>query len=181
MRVLGVLVLLTVGLFATPVWADEEAEEEPSPAPLQSVVPTSEAPVPLPDRPRQHNWYGWQVMMADAASVTSVHLGLEQRSEELALLGVGGYFFGGPLVHWAHGHVGKGFGSLGIRVGAPIAGAMIGEWEGLALGFVGAWVIDAAALAHENVEEERPKSGWQLAPVASITPKQSLFGVSGAF
>jgi hypothetical protein len=35
--------------------------------------------------------------------------------------GLGLYALGGPIVHWAHGEVGAGFGSLGLRVVLPLA------------------------------------------------------------
>ena len=36
------------------------------------------------------------------------------------LLGLSTYVLGGPIVHFAHGNAGKGFASLGLRVGAPL-------------------------------------------------------------
>ena len=38
----------------------------------------------------------------------------------------GGYALGGPIVHWAHRNVGKGFASLGINVAAIMTGTFIG-------------------------------------------------------
>ena len=85
---------------------------------------------------------------------------------------VTGYFFGGPIVHWSHGQVGRGFASLGIRVAAPLLFAGLGyavfqrngsgeDLRGLAgailgfgLGVVSAIVVDAAALAYEKVDED---------------------------
>jgi hypothetical protein len=37
----------------------------------------------------------------------------------LAFAGLGIYALGGPIVHWAHGRVGTGFGSLALRVVVP--------------------------------------------------------------
>ena len=78
------------------------------------------------------------------------------------------------MIHWAHGHVAKGWGSLGLRAGLPVLGAIAGvvigsvacsksndvEFIGCpvvvgALGFLAgaasAPVVDAAILAREPV------------------------------
>jgi len=95
---------------------------------------------------------------------------------ELAVAGLLGYGFGAPIVHWAHGNAGKGFGSLGIRAGAFtlfVAGAVscseshsdsgggcILALVG-ALGLVAAIPIDAAVLAYDDPKDD----GVSLGPL----------------
>ena len=120
-------------------------------------------------RERSH-WYGWQNLVVDGGVlVASAGLGAANGSAGGVLL-VTGYLFGGPIVHWSHGQIGRGFASFGIRVGAPLVLGTLGYvafsgdrtsngWAG-AIGFVlgfgfgvlSAIVIDAAALAYEKVE-----------------------------
>jgi hypothetical protein len=86
---------------------------------------------------------------------------------------------GGPIVHWAHENVGRSFGSLGIRVGAPVVDAGLGcvavgnsEEFGCLGGFVlggilgtaAAVAIDAAALAYESAPENT--YAFVVSPVA---------------
>jgi hypothetical protein len=74
-----------------------------------------------------------------------------------------------PVVHWSHGHLGKGFGSLALNVGGPfmtgVVGALaldpdpgcavvgcIGFGVGVVLGALIAPLIDIAALSTEDVQ-----------------------------
>lgn len=90
-------------------------------------------------------------------------------STTAADVGLFGFLLGAPVVHFAHGHVGKGFLSMGLRVGMPLAlgygfasaascsssddfGCGLGELVlGILLGAAGASAIDAAAIAREKV------------------------------
>jgi hypothetical protein len=92
-------------------------------------------------------------------------------NEALATLGSAGYFLGAPIVHFAHGNVGAGLGSLAIRGGSfgvailgfascwgnnsDVCGLMV---FGL-LGMVAAIPIDAAVLAYEEDEYEDEEDG----------------------
>jgi hypothetical protein len=79
---------------------------------------TLPGPAPPPvERPQADSpSYGGQIFAADGI-VAAMALG--SGSGEV-LLGLG---LTGPLIHTAHGHLGTGFASLGLRIGAPIAGA----------------------------------------------------------
>jgi hypothetical protein len=135
--------------------------------------------------PTEKRWYGWQTLLVDGASVLTIPFGI----------GIVGYFVGGPIVHLAHGHVGKAFGDLGLRVATPlvVGGVMLaaldsgGDTRGTdgappsaALIFVGldllvsagvASVVDAAALAWE----QRPVKPAQPAPTL-VVPTVSMRG-----
>jgi hypothetical protein len=82
-----------------------------------------------------------------------------------------------PLVHWTHGNVGRGFLSLGLNVGLPITGAMIGEASdigGLSIPLVvlafTAWpIVDVAALSYEDPSASKRKNKSAM-PSFSILP-----------
>jgi hypothetical protein len=90
--------------------------------------------------------YGEQIILADVGSLVLGFGGTGiagatkggAAGGAIAVTGMFGYFVGGPTVHFAHGRVGAGIGLVG--------------------GMLGAMVIDAALLAHEDVPTEKPAS-----------------------
>lgn len=184
---------------AAPARPPEPTTPAPGPAPLPEPVPpvasTPQQPavtsrelneLEQPAAPKKR-WYGWQTIAADAGWIACAVLASEEDNGTLGNLAVAGYFLGGPIVHWGHGHVGKGFASLGLRL-APIGLLTLAliayvaedtEDEGLfhdpgpvsttlfvaaALMVPGAMVIDAAALAYEEAEPEETKWSPRLSP-----------------
>ncbi len=112
--------------------AYEGPDSDPDPAP----EPEPAAGAPAHSRPT--HWYGYQTLGTDAAAIALLVPALvtnvpQGEQSGFALASSLTYGFGGPIVHWSHGAIGKGFGDLALRVGAPIA-----------LGFVGG-IIGAAA------------------------------------
>ncbi|MBI2892774.1 MAG: hypothetical protein HYY06_04430 [Deltaproteobacteria bacterium] len=117
------------------------------------------------ERPEARRWYGWQILVVDFASMMLI---------PAAGIGVGGYALGGPIVHWAQGETGRGFGSLAMRVLSPtllgLGGAAVmcangecdGEMGGLAaavglligaaIGAVSAIAVDVAVLGYGPAE-----------------------------
>jgi hypothetical protein len=144
-----------------------------------------------PDR----RWYGWQTLTVDAAAIT---LGIALTAEsDTAAVGasmlIGGYLFGGPIVHAGHGAWGKAAASLGTRVGAPFVGAILAvavtdcdDWCDLGyaavgglLGAGGAIALDAAAYAYEPAPEpERPTFGVSPILVPGTARRPPLFGAA---
>lgn len=105
------------------------AAPTPSGAPAGPAPPATAAPPYVPERARtQRKWYGWQTLIVDGAVVvSSIALGAASTNGSAgSSLFLGGYVLGGPIVHWANGEVGRGFGSLGLRLGAPVVGGMVG-------------------------------------------------------
>ena len=153
----------------------------------------------------KRQWYGWQTLLTDAGSLLLIVAAAESDdSGGYALAGAAGYLAGGPIVHAAHGHAGKAWGSLGLRAGAPLGGALVGlaigsasagdcagdlcGLEALAFGAVGfiigtgaAIVIDAAVIANEDVKVERPRAKFTVAPSVAVTSKGAFTGLSGTF
>jgi hypothetical protein len=160
------LVVLLVALIAGSrvARADEAGDAGVSPA-----APTS--------------WYGWQTLASDGSAVAlgALAYGVDKAggttiTNVFWTASVATFFVGAPVIHWKHGHVGKGFGSLGLRVGLPVAAFLggllignaacsdsdsdtsivgcpvaVGAVAGVA-GLVAAPIVDAAVLAREPVE-----------------------------
>jgi hypothetical protein len=124
----------------------------------------------------EEEWYGYQVAAPDVVGSVLLLAGIQSESVGAGALGVSGMFFGGPIVHAAHGHWGRAGASFGLRVGAPFLGAILGgplgaggksgkhaldgivyAIFGAGLGYVAAAVFDIAYLAYEDVPEARPR------------------------
>lgn len=168
----------------------------PTPLPPHAAMLTVEArATPLSAMVPTNRWYGWQVLLADVLGGTLASIGTA--TDVPALLVAGGVvqIAGAPTIHWAHGRVGAGFGSLGIRFGGPLLGGLaaagiqtasgfnidwIGVGVGASVGALVALVVDVAALSHERVV--RPQAEVtalvRRAPIF-ITPGLS-FGHGGA-
>jgi hypothetical protein len=163
-------------------------------SPLIYCPRPADAPVVQPATKRE--WYGWQVLLVDAGSILVMIGGAAAQSGAVA--GTGGLIYlGGPaVVHFAHGNVAKGFGSMGLRLGAPFAGALLGFGVGAAscssdrtscaavgagLGFLTGYLagisIDAGLLAYEDVKAETsaPAQSGARAPAPRVAkaPKAS--------
>lgn len=200
--------------------------------PSQTVVvaPPASQPAHLeePTAPRgkeEAKWYGYQTLIVDGASLGLVLGGAAMASHSsgssgssrsnsggdsggsVALAGGIGYLLGAPIVHWMHGRIGPGFGSLGLRVGLPLSGlfwgAIIGSaadsrhddgiGAGAAIGFVagigGAMLLDAALLAYEKPSErekeayEEAKAKHPIRWLPNLSPQKAgaTVGVSGVF
>lgn len=153
-----------------------------------------------PDGKPREVWYGWQtlIIMGVSAPLTFAY-------------GVGlfGFTFGGPIVHWSHGHVGRGFGALGLNFGLTAVGGLLGVaafcsndgcrglFGGLSgaaggvigggLGLLTANIIDVAALSYETVgggEEaarRRRSPRLTLAPQVAVSPQHAHLGLAGTF
>lgn len=109
--------------------AEEVSPETPAASAEETMAPTAPSP---PGR----EWYGTPIVVADLAAVTLLLLASQanggEMSLESALAGVGVYTLGGPIVHFGEGRTAAGFGSLGLRVGAPLLGTFMGAGGGSA-------------------------------------------------
>ena len=164
------------------------------------------APYPMqPPQPAfttKQRWYGWETLIGLA--ITDGALIGGGAALESGLPVVAGLIlrpFIGPVVHWRHEHVGRGFGSLGLNVGIPFTlGAVgvaatgkncnysLGCLAGFALGyFIGsivAPIIDVAALSTEKVTVpvEPEALGVQSLTVVPILGKgRTGLGLAGQF
>lgn len=199
-----------------PAPAPPSAQSAPPPAaqsvpPPQPYAPHGQAPFapgypPPPPPQTESRWYGWQTLIADGASLAAFGAGVAGAGGTAGGVGVTGLFLGAPIIHWGHGHVGKGFGSLALRALPPIVGAVLiidgcgsgcfdggdGKQSGqnsaeqtLGVLLLVAWLptaisVDAAVLAYEDVPV-RPSPAVTWTP--SITPMRggATLGASGTF
>jgi hypothetical protein len=148
-----------------------------SPAP---AVATAAAPAAV-----EHSWYGWQILALDAALV-----GGAAASENPAPIFA--MALSGPFIHLHHGHSQRALASLGLRVGAPIAGAAIGAgscddsdgegWEciGAAAGgfLVGAAVAEGIDLIMAT--DEHTVSA-PVVPTVGFDGRGATVGLAGSF
>jgi hypothetical protein len=190
---------------ARPVVVDEHsvAPRPRDDAPSGPRASARNAPSELPPnyilRPAEREWYGWQTLLLDGLSLTAVGLpvlfGANSTSPGVVLIDVVAFptlFLGTPITHMLHGNIGRGFASLGMRLGSALMIAvgveMLVRWQDrpanfgtdagyglIGLGILTATaipIIDSAAFAYR----ERPAShGVEV----SVTPW--LERASGSF
>jgi hypothetical protein len=164
----------------------------------------------------ERRWYGWQTLIADVTiygtgtalrAVADADGASEGTKTAISVATLGAYVLVSPLVHGLHGHAGKAFGSAGMRIGGPLvagaAGAALG-WVtsgesdkgtedgatlGVLAGMIAVTIIDAAAVAREDVYRADPRPyarttqrSLSLSPLARATPGGGgIVGLAGLF
>ena len=148
---LAVLVALALPALLTKPACAETAEESDVTTEDEQRLPSKPSVVPHVDarssgesshqqKTPHRRWYGDSILATDAAALAlgfgAVAVSQSHGTNDLALpLALGGaftYLTGGPIVHATHGRTGMAFGSLGVRVGIPLAGAGVGALVGSA-------------------------------------------------
>jgi hypothetical protein len=167
------------------------------------LPPPSPAQPPDVDAPGDTVWYGYKLMLADAASVALVMAGASTNSDALAMTGLGGTFLGAPLVHAVEGRGGRAVGSLGLRLLMPIAGAALAGWAydrdhrddrecdcmggafammgGMVLGMGTAMLVDALVLGWRTEAPVSKHKTVALIPSIAVTPGGGSLGLAGRF
>jgi len=69
---------------------------------LAIAAPGLRAETTSADAGPETRWYGWQIMLADAASTTLLVIGVDRGNTAVATLGGVGLFLAGPAIHLAH-------------------------------------------------------------------------------
>jgi hypothetical protein len=89
------------------------------------VPPPAAAPVRV--EPTTVSYRG-QIITADVASFGLMLVGplVDDNEPDLSGIGFAGYFLAAPLVHAAHGRGGAAVKSLGLRIGLPFLGGLVG-------------------------------------------------------
>lgn len=182
--------------------ADEEIPSPQACVPNASASGAPAAVLPAAKAPPPSEWYGWQVLVADASSLSlGIVGGLGGRSLPAAGLGAVTYVGVSPIIHGVHGNAGAALGSLGLRVAMPtgglflgaaigngssrsdqLGGVIVGAFTGAAAGMVLATVIDTTLLARADKAPEPVPAGkvvWR--PNLGVSQRGAEVGVSGAF
>ena len=159
--------------------APPAAAPAPAPSGFSAPAPRREiGPRRAPEKKSDKEWYGYQTLIADGASLALMVAGGASGSGKVAGVGVTTYIFAPPIVHWAHGNVGWGFASMGLRLTAPpllgvigvivgggfgadktrsstdavdiATGAAVGGAIGFLLGYAGVIALDSAVFGYEK-------------------------------
>src|SRR5689334_1053511 len=87
---------------------------------------TTHTPITKPATKQE--WYGWQILASDAATLatTGLLLGTLKNEDYGQFNFYAGYLVAAPTIHLAHGNVGTALGSFGLRAGLPLVGAFAG-------------------------------------------------------
>jgi hypothetical protein len=152
---------------------------------------------------RPRHWYGAQTLVVDGIADVLLVTSLATDNVPTAVAGGLIYGWGPPVVHFAHRHAGRGFGSFGIRVALPLVGALISTsaasgcsrtedcWDrtvniGLGAGFLSAAAIDAAFLAWEPQPSRYARAsgagiGLTLSPTVNVASTLLGFDLRGSW
>jgi hypothetical protein len=150
--------------------------------------------------------YRLHLLAADSAAVLVTVLGAASDSEDIRSATAYSIFLFAPAMHLAHGNPRAAAGSLGLRFGMPLVGAMAGflaidapratsdddddddddgafmpfgygTLVGFGVGFVSGIVLDYTLLAKKETLETRPS--WQ--PTVSVSSRGASVGLAGRF
>jgi hypothetical protein len=169
----------------------------------------AQSPAAPPEAAPQRIWYGWQTLVTDGAGLAllfagagvydaaggSSSTGTTGGTTGLIVLLTGGVglHLAAPIVHWAHGHVGIGLASLGLRIFLPLAGGYAvtggdlrnasGFVAGNLAGLAACSTLDAAAFAYDEAPAPRdtPSAGLPFVPQVAVTHQGFSAGFSRAF
>jgi hypothetical protein len=170
----------------------------------------------IPTSTQRRAWYGWQNLLVYASVTTAgVAATLGGGFGDSSALFIGGLaaggtgiLLGGPIIHWAHGHTGKGFAVLGLNVGATLVSAglgvslacaaggcgsssqgigfILGSSFGGAAGLIAAMIVDVSVLSYEEAApvpsfSSKRSPGWTILPDLKISRELTTLGVVGRF
>lgn len=182
MRTLASLTGAAALLFLVSATTAARADDDGAP-PAATTTKTTAATTATRSTATETSWYGWQTLAVDGGSIAmGLALGSAGHGGAGGVLALGGYVFGGPIVHAAHGHTDAVLGDLGLRLGAPLLGSIVGygvgvatfqgcgpsssflcgrDWAGIGGavygglgGAVTAVILDAALLGRERVRKD---------------------------
>lgn len=150
--------------------------------------------------PAAERWYGWQILLVDAAGLGAMTGGGVALARTNSAIGAGFFYggvvvshFGGPVVHAIHGsHAPKGEDTLwksglsyGMRVLLPVTGLLVGfaigeklhcePRDGCVGGMIAGWTGGSYAASIIDVAA----LGWEKVPPKPAVP--ALLPVKGGF
>jgi hypothetical protein len=181
------------------------------PPPMGAFAPMpSNADFVEGDQRSRSVWYGWQTLTVDGAAGALIALGTviarndsDNAGSAFSTVGFLTYLGGAPVIHGFHGRPGIMLADFGVRIAAPIVGAVVGneladcssgdinqlgcDLTGAGLGILAgmgtAIAIDSAIFARESRPAPRTKSAraFSVMPSLSLTPHRSELTLVGTF
>ena len=110
----------------------------PAPARPQPTQPAQASGIPVLAPPPNYSapryekvWYGWQALIPDSIAYVLTLTGGFADADGAVALGLITFGLGTPIIHMAHAEVGRGFGSIGMRIMLPLLGAGVGAIAGV--------------------------------------------------
>jgi hypothetical protein len=164
-----------------------------TPAPAKPAVKEARGPT-------KTEWYGWETAIIDVAAFAAFFSGVNDQESSMAWAGVGMYVLGAPVVHGFKGQWGKAGASVGLRLGAPVAGAFTGALlasgscrrsdpedlcgvgavvSGFLLGALVPPLVDAIFLGRKEVPVKPSSFSWR--PTVLPAREGASFGLAGTF
>jgi hypothetical protein len=163
-----------------------------------AAVPPASMTTPAEERPTSElRWYGWQLLVSDAATVGLLAFSLQGQANPLGAIAFGVYTLAPLGVHVAHHNPGRALLSVGLRIALPVALATsllrgadcqpsdfyCGAGElllGLTGGALAASIVDQL-VSFERNEIASPKHGLSLAPTLQPRRDGATLGLIGSF
>jgi hypothetical protein len=152
--------------------------------------------------PEERRWYGTPMLVADATALAAFgvapHLEGTNAPTALVVSGLAAYVVVSPVVHLLHDHGDRALGSLALRLGLPILGAMMGIplggschtdddscvsrglYYGTLIGLGTAAIVDQL-MAFDRRERPARSHGLSVAPTLAIGGGGGSLGLAGAF
>jgi hypothetical protein len=183
------------GLRATDVLDDaprkRRPEEEGQPRSFPHLAPS----------PSHTHWYGWQIAVADGASLATAGtaLAIGRSAYGVAMVGGAGWALAPAVIHLFHGRETAAGASLGFRLLAPVGGFLAGYgYAGLQgrgcfndtqqacvkLGFIASGVVAAGAMLYDIAGAKEPivrkASAVQWTPTFAVAPGARPFATGVA-
>jgi hypothetical protein len=155
----------------------------------------------------ERSFYGWQILLVGGlgGALTAASMALPDRpigglpATAGFTVGLPIYVFGGPVIHWTHGHFTEGLLSFGANIAIPFAAGLatmgtlperhtVGFVRGAAVGALVVPVLDALILGWEDVPAEvmTPGVGGSikvaLSPAIEVHPQgRVVLGLRAVF
>lgn len=154
----------------------------------------------LAPSPSHTHWYGWQIAIADGASLATAGtaLAIGRSAYGVAMVGGAGWALAPAVIHLFHGRETAAGASVGFRLLAPVGGFLAGygyagiqgrgcfndtQQACVKLGFIAGGVVAAGAMLYDIARAEEPiarkTSAFQWAPTFAVAPITRP-GVTGA-
>jgi hypothetical protein len=174
-RIRAALILILVSAACAPR-VSKRAPEPPEPAapPVRLTRTTTQAAPPAEPEQIEIHWYGWQNAIVSGVAASTMLTGAfidGQAGEGVVTAGLITFVFGPAVVHFAHGNIGEGFGSMLLLGLSPfllgVTGTALGTIidgrnrdsvvipvfavVGVIAGVIGGPLIDAGFLAYDEV------------------------------